>query len=1025
MLTLSLPLLMFALSGCSEEPPPPALTPQPPTAKRAKVEQAPEQEVVAPSAPEVLKLADLPESLPAPGSELKGLDKVRSLTAARQYSEAVPQILELLTASEVDPKTWLLLRWTLPDPESAASIVDELDAAQALAGNPSQHFSTRAELAIRAGRNKDATAAAARLMEENRELGSVAMGWAVLHGAKHPDPRSLDAVSPEDALVLAARKPASKRADLLQTASTLESWQAKVLLTALSPTALLTIQAAENVPETPEAQLALATALVQRSDLPRAEIAPFLVAGARAAESLGLGSQSLSLGQAAIDALLHAHDAPGAVALAQELMQGRLTVGDGTGGAMLSRSAVDAALRAGDLRAALDLARLGERMGELAQEKPAWEEAAWGLARAARAARDSAELSRAIPLLEGEQRSAAAAMFATLNGRRPETLSLPKDLPWSEAAQLSLHAAEAERAAGNSPVEAFRAAVAAADLDGAADLRLRVRLEWAEVTASQAALTSLMELGAELELPGVQAEAAARQLLAGQSSILPEGLDASWACLADPTLPLAEGAVAALAEARSLVEKKDSVGAAAAYRALYAALPTSNQGPWRRLSVQDGHHPGNADQHAASLLALGNAAVPGLLALHDFERDQRAVDAAFALGDDPSDSLSPKDALALHQAHATLQAHTLNWLLGGSKPTLAQETTDRLHNKALETSAFSRALPIAQPSMETLKEALGRTALLSVRVGDGSAEVLAMSGDLMSAHRINDPAKLTQQAKDLRTHLAAGRTAEAIDSGNSLRVTLLDAPSKTLAGKGRYLLLVDGVLAAISPQVFPESQEGLRYLADIRTITLAASAGQALLPQGAAPERYEPEFLGISAQDPKEIRDSDGNLLSTEVVQISHRFDKDMRIVLQGNAVTSADFDQNAGGSRFIHLVPESVGDKGNLFFGDQVLSLAQIRALDLSAVSVVLSTTLEPALASRWVQAFRACGVRSIVVRTWDVPAADRSKFFFSAYEGLIQHGDPNRSFQQTRKSLMDQQALLGEEGPRWWGPYLTFGRP
>ena len=425
------------------------------------------------------------------------------------------------------------------------------------------------------------------------------------------------------------------------------------------------------------------------------------------------------------------------------------------------------------------------------------------------------------------------------------------------------------------------------------------------------------------------------------------------------------------------------------------------------------------------MLNLGSAAVPGLLAMHDFERNQRAVDAAFSLGDDPSDSLPPEQALALHQAHATLQAHTLRWLLGGPKPLLAQEAVERLHNKALETTAFSRALPSEQPSMGILQEALGKTALLSVRLGEGSAEVLAISGELMSAHQIKNPGAVTKQAEDLRAHLAAGRTAEALLAGNSLREILLDPPRETLAGKGRYLMLVDGPLAAISPQVFPESQEGLRYLADIRTITLAASCAQALLPQGAAPERYEPEFLGLSALDPEEVKGPDGSLISPEVVQISHRFDKDMRIVLQGSAAETGLFNEKAGDSRFIHLVPDGLGEKGSLDFGGQALTLQQVRALDLSAVSVVLSITMEPALASRWVQAFRASGVRSVVVRTWDVATATRSKFFFSAYEGLIQHGDPNRSFQQTRKSLMDDQALIGDEGPRWWGAYLSFGRP
>ena len=214
-------------------------------------------------------------------------------------------------------------------------------------------------------------------------------------------------------------------------------------------------------------------------------------------------------------------------------------------------------------------------------------------------------------------------------------------------------------------------------------------------------------------------------------------------------------------------------------------------------------------------------------------------------------------------------------------------------------------------------------------------------------------------------------------------------------------------------------------MADIRTITLAASCAQALLPQGEAPERYNPEFLGLSAQNPEDLKGPDGSLISPEVVQVSHRFDKDMRVVLQDSQVETALFNERANESRFIHLVPDGIGENGSMRFGEQSITLSQVRALNLSAVSVVISITMEPPLASRWVQAFRASGARSVVVRSWEVGTATRSKFFFSAYEGLIQHGDPNRSFQQTRKSLMDDQALLGDEGPRWWGAYLSFGRP
>lgn len=1025
MLNLGLPLLLLALSGCTEEAPPaPPLKPKPPP---SKVEEAPEAEAdpSESAAPAPLGFEALPETLPAPGAGLEGFDKVRSLTAARQYREAVPQILGLLSGTEVDSETWLLLRWTALDPQAAADLVDKLDAEQALAGDPQQHFGTRSRLARDGERGADATSAAQRLRKEDPELGAVAMAWAVLAGAKHPDPRSLDQVRAEDALVLAANTPMGRRSDLLTQADSLESWQARVLVAAMSP-ADQAIAAAEAVPAEPEAQLALASALLERSDLPRAQIAPFLAAGAEAADALGLGEQSLSLGQAAISARLHAHDALGATALAQTLMQGRLDAGDGSGGALLSRSAVDAALRAGDLRQALELARLGERMGELAEDKPAQQQGAWALARAARAARDTTELSRAIPLLEGAERSAAEAMLAGLQGQaEPKALQPPRGMPWPESVDLSLQWAEALEAQGQNPEPAYQSAVSAADLDGANDLRLGARLSWLEATGSARALASLAELSAELELPELQAELAAREVLAGGSPQLPETLDESWTGVLDLSLPQTEGPASALAKARVMVDKQDGVGAAQAYRAHFAAQQPHRVGPWSSLSVQDGHHAGSLNQDAQALVALGSAAVPGLLALHDFDRDRRAMRSAFAVGDDPAASLSAEDALALHQAYATERAHTLRWLLGGPSPQAARDKAQSLYEQARTTPAFARALPAPQPELEALLEKAGKSAILSLRLSPEGGEVLAIAGDLMSVHTIDKPDAVQSDALALRKHLAAGETAEALLVGNRLRQVLLDAPGQTLAGKGRYLLLVDGALASISPKVFPESQEGLRYLADIRTITMAASAGQAMLPQGEAPERYAPEFFGLSAADPQDVRASDGSLISPEVVQVAHRFDKDLRVLQQGAEIEVASFAETAQNSRFLHLVPDGLGPGASLRFGDQTLSLAQVRAVDLSAVTVILSVELEPNVGARWVQTLRGAGANSVVLRSWELPTDTRSKFFFSSYEGLIQHGDPNRAFQQTRKSLSDDQALLGDDGPRWWGSYLVFGHP
>lgn len=1025
---LKLPLLLLALA-CSEDPAPaPPLKPIPPTPKAelpADEQQAPEATPEQPEPASAFKDA-LPESLPDPGSGLEGFDRARSLTAARRYREAVPEILGLLSAKETaKQEAWTLLRWSYETAEEAADLVDRLDAEEPMAGDAPNHFGTRARLAASAGRSADATAASQLLIASDAEGGSVAMAWAVLSGARHPEPRSLDAVSPEDALVLAALQPPSRRADLLATAATLESWEAKVLVAAMSPDAEAIQAAAAQVPEQPEARLTLAEALQLRADLERGVYADQLVDGARAAETLGLGAQSLSLGQEAIGALLNTGDPNRALAVGQELMQARLDAGDGAGGAALSREVVEAGIRSGQLMAALEAGRLGERMGELSEDPQAHALGAWSLARAAMAARHIPELERAAGLLEGSQRGRAEAMLGLLQGQAsPESLSPDSSLPPAEAAWMGLLEASALQAQGKDPSRGLNAAVVSADRDGSLDLRLRTRLVWQQQTQSREALRSLADLAEDIDSPALHAEVALRGLLGGSTKPLPESLDPSWAPLLDPSLEPVDGPAKPFATAARQAAQGEPLAAAATTRSAYAELPVHRVGPWASLTAQDLSLGVDIESDAARMLDLKGPGVPGLLAIHDFARAQDDLAGAFLLGDDPAASLPEGEAIALHEAYASLQTATLQWLLGGPLPAQAREDAQAAFEKAQQTPGFKRALPAPQPAWEDIQAATQKTALISIRSGR-SAEILAVSGEQMQSVSIRDPQGLGAAAVELQEHLSAGRTHPGLQLGNRLRASLLDPLSEVLSGKGRYLLLVDGDLARVSPVAFPESQEGLRYLIDIRSVVMGTTSAQLLLPRGKAPERYDPEFLALSAGEPGEKVGPDGGISRPEVEQIGSRFDADARLIQQADQVDIPTFLSKAGTARYLHLVPEAVGPQGALVFGDQALYLHQVRGLDLSASTAILSVAMEPQVAERWVQALRSAGVQSVVVSSWEPEPTSRGRFFFSAYEGLLQHGSPNRAFQQSRKVLADDMSLIGDDSPRWWGAYLVYGLP
>jgi hypothetical protein len=974
------------------------------------------------------------ETAPAdPAAGQTGAARFRSLTATSRFADAIPDLAE---AAGSDASLWPLVRGAASGEHGAAALSKLGDAPEGAAAD--EFHWTQGSLSILSGSPSDALQSAAALTESNEELGRALTAWAAAEGARVRS-SGLDATKPADALVLAAGSPASRRADLLKDASSLSSWQAKavagmVLAEADPDAASALLDAAKGA----GTEAALTVALVRaKSATNSTDAATSLEAAAKAASDLGAGDQASALSIAAMTAHMQASDPTAAWTFGQQAVAARVAATDHRGAVEVGTVAIQAGLEAGEPMEALELARTVLQQGAWSGDADLKATAALHHALVGFALGSAPQ----IDITSAHQSDATAPVAEGLRGiligsPDPQAFS-GSDVEGLAGVHLQLAGARAAMSSGQSPNAFLDRAVTLADATGIPSAQLNARLERERVLRdlganTDGALASLTQLAEDLELTEgpLAAEIEARRAMGGGTATMPADAPADWLALTDLTAAAPSGTegLAGVAQARRKAVAGDLGPALDAYTEALAALPVHHRGPWAPSSVLLGSAGADLPGDFAVLKGTTPEGSMAMLAVHDWYHATRAVDRAFDLGDDPSLALQPLDRASYHDAHQDLQSDSVLWLLGAIEDTSASAAAvAELDAKHLEYAPFARALPPSMPDYRAIHDGLSGTAFLSIRLQGEHGEMVVLSDEGARVAAFEDPKRIQALADSIRADLYAEEPKSVIRQGDQLRVALLEPFHTELTGVARYQVLPDGALWGIPLGVMPENASGMRFLADIRTIAYASTTGEAVLH---TPElkRFRNEFLGLSVLSEADAKNAMGDQIATEVENVGRHFEPTLRAVFNGTEATAETFAEKAPNSRFIHLAAVEAGPNGGIGFKDGPMDLAWLRTLQLNGPTVVISTAVEPAISRRWAETLRAAGAGSVVTTAWDTPLPARSKYLFTYYEAVLQHGSPSRALLQARQTLRQEQELLVDPAdagnPGWWAQYTLHGQ-
>ncbi len=1019
--------------------------------------EAPVEEEVAPTAVEEVE-AEPEEAAPS-------LEVVHGLMNAGSHGEAITMLQGLLAEESGNIVIWKkLLRAGLAS-GTPAELLDQLDAGTAIGDQTVSHFRLRAELALAAERPIDAVESSRKIQEAEPEIAAALLAQAILsHTGGEPlvDTSALDPKSPTDALVLAANSTGSRRARYLAKMEYVH-WQARLVHAdllasvkqeekAISTWTDLVDRAASGSRASYQSSLALAERLEDQ-----AVVAGHYAAAAEAAATFPDGAAVVSHAEASVAAWLRALEPESALELARTVHQGRTEAQDTAqiprSGIVLARSA----FAAGHMKESMEHAKASSLAAAEAGDTDLAFEAAWLQGMAAWRLRSADGLSDAAARC-GERGALLEAMATALTGdtEQPAAILAASKLTGTDGVEVQLAAARVTWMQGGDAAALAGKAAKLADKAGHTPSRLETRLVQ-ERYAQQAGSSSAASVRRELESmaaalgesgSNLQAEVAARRILAGESARFPEEeallawrvlVGAAEAPIAkkesaegdEPAPPSTPHPILLWSKARQEAAAGEMDDAIASYVAAIDASTANRVGPWASLSVLTGHDGPGLDQDLEVLAKSShpNAGLAGL-AIHDWWHQRRALEAGFSMGDAPSNALDSDGRIALADAHQQLRAATSTWLLGGEAPSAdLAAALDTAHKTSEETPAFARALPLGTMDYGTLRSRLGGHAILSYRLGHAAGDAIVVTKDGTRVVQLSNPGQISAAAVEFRRQLlkgeALGGSAVSPTSGDLLRKELVSIFHKDLSRIGRYLVLPDGPLWGFSFNALPEQQDGRRFLADIRSLSSHLSGTDAFRELASKPVSFSPDFLGLAPGTEAATIRADGLKVLGEMVNASRQFGDGLRVTESGESATREIFLEKAARARYIHISDYGVGNAGSLLLADASVSLAEIRALNLAAQVVVLSANGDPQVMLRQAQAFHSAGASNLVMASWLVEAPVRGKYLYNFYEARNRERSPGRSLAEARQAMQSGNNSEEHFDPSWWGQFNLYGRP
>lgn len=896
----------------------------------------------------------------------EGLAGAKDTFAAGDPAAALKLAEAWLATHPTDDATWDFVELAAIRSGEAGALVDRLSADQAIGGRADRHHALRGAMAIAASRPADALVAAAALATAAPGDSAALIAQAVALGA--PVPAGIDAAT---AALLAAQSDATAAIDPL--VESLPGWRVALERAKLKHARADLSGANAELAKLPAGLPRLAGLPLLLLVAPD-DASAWAASDTAAREALAVGdaegaAQALELG---LPAAYRGWKAEAAAAAAAEMRKALTEAKNTEGAAALAVIQADASIRAGMPGAAREAATFA------ASSTRSKAKAAWQLAVAGAALGDAASIDAQISSLKEPEATAARELAAVLRGG-------------SHIPGLGL---DTERSA-------HLALLSAGWLDDASDA-IRVALSSTSPDLRTWATAWSAEGFPADATGGARSEASARAFLTGNSSLPVEGDHpdtAAWNAVIRNDPAQQGGGVTAWARARIALAATDAASAAREYGTLALAAPAWRTGPWRPILTLDGPPPELLVADSELIRTSVDPFTPAV-AVHGWSHRRTAQEALWHAGSSPIPvTATPEQSAAAWDAAARYRYLSLQWLSGGAAfPTAARDALSAAE-KAAGLTAFQ------SPNVTALRGALDSTAIISFRPLAGAVEVLYVTPDGGKLRMLKP--QTGEAIWAWQRSVSAGEAG--VTAGDKLREAVFDGALEVLTGIGKFLVVGPPPYGTFAINALPEQRDGLRFLADIRSVSVY------------------PDFDSVAEAPPKpneEFQQTLVALCANPVEADTIRRIYPSAMVLEGPQATAAAWQANAGGSRFLHIGDFPAGPSGGWQLADGELTVGAFASTPLVARGAYVGGGSDPDVAyARLVAAHRA-GLRDFLVGAAGPDPTFHERVQRQFWEGMNRRYTSSRSFYDARLVAVKDGGDIAKR-PGNWVRYLIYGRP
>ena len=338
----------------------------------------------------------------------------------------------------------------------------------------------------------------------------------------------------------------------------------------------------------------------------------------------------------------------------------------------------------------------------------------------------------------------------------------------------------------------------------------------------------------------------------------------------------------------------------------------------------------------------------------------------------------------------------------------------------------------------TIPNVVRSRAILSYRLGVRSGEAIVVTKKGSTIKKLSNVDRIRANAESVQRLLRTGEShggeglipgkaanQKLAQSGDALRADLLDIFTQELEGVGIYLLLFDSELMGFPFGVMPEQQDAARFIADIRGMAHATTAGAGLRAPSTPKLNYGTDVLGLSPFRP-EPDPAVGTLsIPGEAQNATRLFGQGVRVYKQDEKATVELLESTLDDARFIHLTDFKTGDHGGIEMHDGTVALSTIRSKDITTQLTTLSADSSPKHLIRQAHAFYSAGASNLVLSNRLVDEQVRGRYLYNVYEAINRERPPVMALSEARKTMASDSAHNGYFDPSWWGQFILYGNP